>query len=181
MMNFVAISLLVSLEMVKFTQGLFIEYDYLMYDEEKDMSAKAKSSNLNEELGMVKYIFSDKTGTLTKNIMEYKKFSAGNKSYGISYTNEDVVYEEGVTNVNFYDSKFEEDWEADKYKEDSYLNKFINILAICHTIIVQVKDDKLVYNASSPDELALTNAARHFGIVFEERDAENRIVIHNKL
>jgi len=41
MMNFVAISLLVSLEMVKFCQGLFIEFDYLIYDEEKDMSAKA--------------------------------------------------------------------------------------------------------------------------------------------
>lgn len=36
------------------------------------------------------------------------------------------------------------------------------------------------YNASSPDELALTNAARHFGIVFEERDDDNNVVIHNK-
>ena len=41
MMNFVAISLVVSLEMVKVAQGLFIEQDYLMYDEEKDQSAKA--------------------------------------------------------------------------------------------------------------------------------------------
>jgi P-type E1-E2 ATPase len=39
--------------------------DCLMYDEEKNMPCKVQSSNLNEELGMVHYIFSDKTGTLT--------------------------------------------------------------------------------------------------------------------
>ena len=43
---------------------------------------RAQASNLNEELGQVEYIFSDKTGTLTCNIMEFKKFSAGNISYG---------------------------------------------------------------------------------------------------
>ena len=64
-MNFVAISLLVTLEMIKFAQAIFIEYDVLMYDEDKGMPAKVQTSNLNEELGMVNYIFSDKTGTLT--------------------------------------------------------------------------------------------------------------------
>lgn len=64
-MNFVSISLLVTLEMVKLMQGYFIEQDWMLYDIEKDLSAKVQSSNLNEELGMVSYIFSDKTGTLT--------------------------------------------------------------------------------------------------------------------
>ena len=60
------------------------------------------------------------------------------------------------------------------------MNKLVSILAICHTIIAQNKDDKLVYNASSPDELALTNAAKRFGVVFENRDPDNNIIILNK-
>lgn len=42
-----------------------ISYDFMIYDIDKDMPARAQSSNLNEELGTVHYIFSDKTGTLT--------------------------------------------------------------------------------------------------------------------
>lgn len=53
-----------------------------MYTEAIDMPAKVQSSNLNEELGQISHIFSDKTGTLTCNIMAFKKFSAGLKSYG---------------------------------------------------------------------------------------------------
>ena len=56
----------------------------------------------------------------------------------------------------------------------------INILAICQTIIVEKKNGKLQYNASSPDELALTNAARHFGVVFEGMDEDNNIVLFNQ-
>lgn len=53
-------------------------------------------------------------------------------------------------------------------------------MAICHTIIVEEKNGAMFYNASSPDELALTNAARHFGITFKERDEDSNVVVHNK-
>lgn len=39
----------------------------------------------------------------------------------------------------------------------------MEILSVCHTCIVEEKKGKIVYNASSPDELALVNAARYFG------------------
>ena len=184
-MNFVSISLLVSLEMVKFAQGVFIEKDWMIYDEEKDIPTKVQSSNLNEELGMVHYIFSDKTGTLTKNIMDFKKFSAGFVSYGND--KEELYpgkYEKGLTNVGFTSQDFEDDWtkplQAGLPPNNPYLGSMINILALCHTIIVESKDGELHYNASSPDELALTNAARFFGVVFKERDEDGNILIENK-
>jgi len=51
--------------MTKFFQAMFIQWDHMIFDKEKGMAASVQSSNLNEELGMVHYIFSDKTGTLT--------------------------------------------------------------------------------------------------------------------
>jgi magnesium-transporting ATPase (P-type) len=56
----------------------------------------------------------------------------------------------------------------------------VNALAICHTIIVEEKNNTLIYNASSPDELALTNAARHFGRTFCERDENGNLMILDK-
>ena len=47
----------------------------------------------------------------------------------------------------------------------------------CHTVIIERKEDKLIYNASSPDELALVNAARFFGVKFFDRDEDNNVVI----
>ena len=58
--------------------------------------------------------------------------------------------------------------------------KLTHILAVCHTIIVELKDGNIQYNASSPDELALTNAARYFGIEFTERNSDNMIIINDK-
>ena len=68
--KFVPISLFVSLEITKLFQGFMIHYDEKC---SKDgIKCGVQSSNLIEELGVINYIFSDKTGTLTKNIMVFK-------------------------------------------------------------------------------------------------------------
>lgn len=79
--NLIPISLQVTLEVVRFVQATFINMDIEMYHPETDTPAMARTSNLNEELGIVKYIFTDKTGTLTKNVMEFKRCSVGGRLY----------------------------------------------------------------------------------------------------
>ena len=113
--------------------------------------------------------------------MEFKKFTAGSYSYGMDYCGELVQYENGVTNVNFDDPEFWRQWRDITAPNHEFLRRVVYNLAICHTIIVDEKDGELNYNASSPDELALTNAARHFGVVFKERDENGNIVIYDKI
>ncbi len=82
MNTMIPISLIVTIELVKFIQAIFIQRDEDLYSARKDKGASVFCSSINEELGLVDYIFSDKTGTLTSNEMVFKNFVIGNQVYG---------------------------------------------------------------------------------------------------
>ena len=82
----IPISLYVSIEIVKIFQAWFISADLHMYHAATDTPARARTSNLNEELGQVGTILSDKTGTLTCNQMEFLKCSIAGVAYGRGIT-----------------------------------------------------------------------------------------------
>ncbi|OAD74275.1 hypothetical protein PHYBLDRAFT_177452 [Phycomyces blakesleeanus NRRL 1555(-)] len=80
--NIIPISLYVSIEFVKTFQAYFIWNDREMWDESTGQPCIPKSWNLSDDLGQIEYVFSDKTGTLTQNVMEFRECSVGGRRYG---------------------------------------------------------------------------------------------------
>ncbi|KAI0320024.1 phospholipid-translocating P-type ATPase [Amylostereum chailletii] len=84
--NIVPISLYISIEIVKTIQAYFISQDVDMYYRPVDAACLPKTWNISDDLGQIEYIFSDKTGTLTQNIMEFQKCSIHGVQYGEAIT-----------------------------------------------------------------------------------------------
>ncbi|XP_059845434.1 phospholipid-transporting ATPase ID-like [Hypanus sabinus] len=179
----VPISLYVSIEVIRLGSSFYIDWDSKMYYPKKDTPAVARTTTLTEELGQIKYIFSDKTGTLTQNIMLFNKCTINGKMYGHVYdlAGKRTVITAKTEKVDFSfnslaDPKFvfydHSLVEAVKIG-DPKVQEFFRLLSLCHTVMSEEKlKGNLVYQAQSPDEGALVTAARNFGFVFRSRTPE---------
>lgn len=114
-----------------------------MYDKENGFAAIARTSNLNEELGQIEYVFSDKTGTLTCNKMEFKRCSIGGICYGAGNEHEFNAYEL-LNNLKNHESK-------------GVIDEFLTLIATCHTVIPEhiMSTGSIEYQASSPGTLSV--------------------------
>uniref|UniRef100_A0A8C1W4P4 Phospholipid-transporting ATPase n=1 Tax=Cyprinus carpio TaxID=7962 RepID=A0A8C1W4P4_CYPCA len=166
--NLIPISLLVTLEVVKFTQALFINWDVEMYYAETDTPAMARTSNLNEELGQVKYLFSDKTGTLTCNIMHFKKCTIAGITYG-------HLPSTSHNSTEFDDPALIQNIEKN-HPTSPQICEFLTMMAVCHTVVPEREGNQIIFQASSPDEGALVKGAKSLGFVFTARTPHSVII-----
>uniref|UniRef100_A0AAQ4Q692 Phospholipid-transporting ATPase n=1 Tax=Gasterosteus aculeatus aculeatus TaxID=481459 RepID=A0AAQ4Q692_GASAC len=175
----IPVSMYVTVEMQKFLGSYFITWDEEMFDEELGEGALVNTSDLNEELGQVEYVFTDKTGTLTENNMEFIECCVdGNLKMRRGHVC-------GLTNM----SRFKAGLCLCRQEHEDL---FFRALCLCHT--VQVKEEETVdgikrgihqgrptsfYISSSPDEVALVEGMKRLGYTYL-RLKDNYMEILNK-
>uniref|UniRef100_A0A803TW24 Phospholipid-transporting ATPase n=1 Tax=Anolis carolinensis TaxID=28377 RepID=A0A803TW24_ANOCA len=150
--DFLSFMVLFNFIIPKFLGSFFISWDKEMYDKTRDEGALVNTSDLNEELGQVEYVFSDKTGTLTENTMEFIECSIDGFKYSHAFSEVD-----GGT-----------------FKK-SQEQLFMRALCLCHTVQVQESDKvdsgksnidvSCNYVAASPDEIALLQGAQKYELL----------------
>lgn len=151
----IPLSMYVTIEMQRFVGSQFIEWDIELYDEKTNQPAKANTSDLNEDLGQIEYLFSDKTGTLTENEMDFKEFSIE----GVIYEQKNgIIYQEGSQ-------------KSISLIENEQMVKFFEILALCHTVQID-ENAKERYQASSPDEFSFIQYCLKLDIIYEGEDKD---------
>ncbi|CAN1139886.1 Phospholipid-transporting ATPase 1 [Linum perenne] len=189
----IPISLYISMELVRVGQAYFMIRDTHMYDEASNSRFQCRALNINEDLGQIKYVFSDKTGTLTENKMEFQCASI----WGVDYSGEKATSadEQGGYSVKVDGATVRPKM---KVKVDPQLlqvlsgrsrtDEFIHIrdfflaLAACNTIVPLVVDtsdplSKLMdYQGESPDEQALAYAAAAYGFMLIERTSGHIVI-----
>ncbi|KUJ12633.1 phospholipid-translocating P-type ATPase [Mollisia scopiformis] len=224
--NLIPLALYVSLEIVKLCQFLLLQ-DIEMYDEVSNTPMVSNTQTIYENLGQISYIFSDKTGTLTENVMRFRKMSVAgtiwthnsddradlhhmdsktkeekalfrvqqNAALGRSSVIPSLVDEDEIltshqsrdhssslvmrnsmpdrsSNTEQPTSALQHHILTEPGPSSDAIKMFLLSVALCHTCFPELQEDgKITYQAASPDEYALVEAAHEMGYSLLSRDS----------
>jgi phospholipid-translocating ATPase len=174
--SIIPISLRVNLDFAK------IIYSYKISNDDNILGTIARNSTMPEELGRIQYLFTDKTGTLTQNEMIFKQicFESGNftdesleelgsiledecrKSNGPMKDVEDNI-------INMIHSDSERNKRKFRRNRNNVIRDAITALALCHNVTPVEENGETVFQASSPDEVALVKFAESLKMKLSQR------------
>lgn len=177
--NIIPLALYVSLEIVKLAQMMLMSSDLNMFDEETQQRMRCNTNTILENLGQVDYVLTDKTGTLTENNMVFKALSVGGHRLSqeqIQTVTFDTATHSTVPSNSVGPRPSQLVAELSDPRCDATVagrvRDLLLSMALCHTCLpTEAGTDGILYEASSPDELALVKAAAALGYRLSARSS----------
>eukprot|EP00177_Eucheuma_denticulatum_P008860 GFKZ01016086.1.p1 GENE.GFKZ01016086.1~~GFKZ01016086.1.p1 ORF type:complete len:1561 (+),score=231.62 GFKZ01016086.1:115-4683(+) len=155
----IPISLYVSIEIVRVFQVYFIEHDKNIIDPVTNVKTEVRTSNLNEELGVIHHVFTDKTGTLTANRMEFKKCSIAGRVYEM-----DGIPTAGATSMQELKEAMQAGPESSAVRsfaveELEAAETAFRLLSLCHSVVAESSTDDDGSKSATTDEAMSTGSS----------------------
>uniref|UniRef100_A0A667GTR0 Phospholipid-transporting ATPase n=1 Tax=Lynx canadensis TaxID=61383 RepID=A0A667GTR0_LYNCA len=180
--NIIPISLRVNLDMGK------IVYSWVIRRDSKIPGTVVRSSTIPEQLGRISYLLTDKTGTLTQNEMVFKRLHLGTVAYGLDSMDEVQSHIFSIYTQQSQDPPAQKGPTLTtkvRRTMSSRVHEAVKAIALCHNVTPvyesngatdqaeaekRYEDSCRVYQASSPDEVALVQWTESVGLTLVGRD-----------
>jgi len=153
----IPISLKVTLDFCKLFYAKLINWDAELHEPGEE-PARANNTSINENLGQIQYVLSDKTGTLTENVMSFQYGSIGGNLFSLDEKGNEKVFSLS---------------DAVKKRQKDPLLFLLNIALNNGIIPEKTQSGKIIYKGASPDEEALVRAAAEAGVTLISKDGPN--------